>query len=122
MLEENVESQANSSHSQSITNTQSSNESKTQGIQQGKSPQAEGFLSDFVGFTPKGLHQTRGEGSLLDANDQALSKESHKSTKKLTLYNRKLRILQTNIYGVDIQPMATEIARLRCFLSLICDE
>ncbi len=120
-LEENVESQANSSHSQSITNTQSSNESKTQGIQQGKSPQAEGFLSDFVGFTPKGLHQTRGEGSLLDANDQALSEESHKSTKKLTLYNRKLRILQTNIYGVDIQPMATEIARLRCFLSLICD-
>ncbi len=91
-LEENVESQANSSHSQSITNTQSSNESKTQGIQQGKSPQAEGFLSDFVGFTPKGLHQTRGEGSLLDANDQALSEESHKSTKKLTLYNRKLRI------------------------------
>ncbi|ANV98386.1 hypothetical protein BBW65_06070 [Helicobacter enhydrae] len=37
-------------------------------------------------------------------------------------YIRKLSILQNNIYGVDIQPMATEIARLRCFLSLICDE
>lgn len=36
-------------------------------------------------------------------------------------YERKLKILQDNIYGVDIQPMATEIARLRCFLSLICD-
>lgn len=37
-------------------------------------------------------------------------------------YIRKLSILQNNIYGVDIQPMATEISRLRCFLSLICEE
>lgn len=37
-------------------------------------------------------------------------------------YERKLEILQHCIYGVDIQPMATEIARLRCFLSLIIDE
>ena len=38
------------------------------------------------------------------------------------LYTRKLEILQECIYGIDIQPMATEIARLRCFLSLIIDE
>lgn len=37
-------------------------------------------------------------------------------------YARKLEILQSCIYGIDIQPMATEIARLRCFLSLIVDE
>ena len=37
-------------------------------------------------------------------------------------YIFKLAILQNCIYGVDIQPMATEISRLRCFLSLICDE
>ena len=37
-------------------------------------------------------------------------------------YERKLEILQHCIYGVDIQPMATEIAKLRCFLSLIIDE
>lgn len=37
-------------------------------------------------------------------------------------YERKLEILQNCIYGVDIQPMATEITRLRCFLSLIIDE
>ena len=37
-------------------------------------------------------------------------------------YECKLEILQHCIYGVDIQPMATEIARLRCFLSLIIDE
>ena len=37
-------------------------------------------------------------------------------------YTRKLEILQSNIYGIDIQPMATEISRLRCFLSLILEE
>jgi adenine-specific DNA-methyltransferase len=36
-------------------------------------------------------------------------------------YLRKLAILQHSIYGVDIQPMATEISRLRAFLSLIVD-
>ena len=36
-------------------------------------------------------------------------------------YTRKLEILQSNIYGIDIQPMATEISRLRCFLSLILE-
>lgn len=34
----------------------------------------------------------------------------------------KLGIIQKSIYGVDIQPMATEISRLRCYLSLIVDE
>ena len=39
---------------------------------------AEGFLSDFSGFGAKG------EGSLLNANDRALSEQSAKSTKKPT--------------------------------------
>ncbi|MDR2267147.1 MAG: N-6 DNA methylase, partial [Christensenellaceae bacterium] len=37
-------------------------------------------------------------------------------------YIRKLSVLQNSIYGVDIQPIAVEIARLRCFLSLIIHE
>ncbi len=37
-------------------------------------------------------------------------------------YIHKLYILQNIIYGIDIQPMATEISRLRAFLSLIIDE
>lgn len=41
---------------------------------------------------------------------------------KTPSYLRKLSVLRNNIYGIDIQPIATEIARLRCFLSLICDE
>jgi len=35
---------------------------------------------------------------------------------------RKLGVVRNSIYGVDIQPIATEISRLRCFLTLIVDE
>jgi hypothetical protein len=35
---------------------------------------------------------------------------------------RKLSVIQKSIFGVDIQPIAVEIARLRCFLSLIIEE
>lgn len=34
---------------------------------------------------------------------------------------RKLRIIQNCIYGVDIQPIAVQIAKLRCFISLLAD-
>ena len=37
-------------------------------------------------------------------------------------YIRKLTVIQNSIFGVDIQPIAVEIARLRCFLSLIIEE
>lgn len=36
-------------------------------------------------------------------------------------YCRKLGIIESQIYGVDIQNIATEISRLRCFLSLIIE-
>lgn len=35
---------------------------------------------------------------------------------------RKQAVIRNSIFGVDIQPIATEIARLRCFLTLIVDE
>ena len=37
-------------------------------------------------------------------------------------YIHKLGVIRTCIYGVDIQPIAVEIARLRAFLSLVVDE
>lgn len=37
-------------------------------------------------------------------------------------YIRKMGVIRENIYGVDIQPVATEISRLRCFLTLIVDQ
>ena len=37
-------------------------------------------------------------------------------------YIRKLCVIQNSIFGVDIQPSAVEISRLRCFLSLVIEE
>jgi adenine-specific DNA-methyltransferase len=37
-------------------------------------------------------------------------------------YARKIGIIQHSLYGVDIQPVAAEISKLRCFLTLIVDE
>ena len=37
-------------------------------------------------------------------------------------YVHKLGIIQSSIYGVDIQPIAVEISKLRFFLSLVVDE
>ena len=37
-------------------------------------------------------------------------------------YARKLYIIENGIFGVDIQPIATQIARLRFFISLIIDQ
>ncbi len=37
-------------------------------------------------------------------------------------YIRKLSVIQNSIFGIDIQPIAVEISRLRCFLSLIIEE
>ncbi|RLI69872.1 hypothetical protein DRO91_07400, partial [Candidatus Heimdallarchaeota archaeon] len=37
-------------------------------------------------------------------------------------YIRKLGVIRENIYGVDIQSIATEISRLRCFLTLMVDQ
>lgn len=37
-------------------------------------------------------------------------------------FSRKMGVIQNSIYGVDIQPVATEISRLRCFLTIIVEE
>lgn len=37
-------------------------------------------------------------------------------------YLRKLGVIRESIYGVDIQPIATEISRLRCFLTLVVEQ
>ncbi|PKX66158.1 Eco57I restriction-modification methylase domain-containing protein [Lactiplantibacillus plantarum] len=42
--------------------------------------------------------------------------------KKFDPYKLKLAIIEKNIFGVDIEPMAIEIARLRAWLSVIVDE
>jgi len=43
-------------------------------------------------------------------------------TTPISMYYIKLETLQNSIYGIDIQPLATELSRLRCWLTLIVDE
>lgn len=50
-----------------------------------------------------------------------LSQMSKDSTAK-DIYDLKLETILNSIYGCDIQPMAVELSRLRCWLSLIIDE
>src|SRR4029078_8496211 len=37
-------------------------------------------------------------------------------------YGRKLYLIENCLYGVDIQPIAVQIAKLRFFISLLCDQ
>ena len=37
-------------------------------------------------------------------------------------YKKKLAVIKNNLYGVDIEPMAVEICRLRAWLSIVVDE
>ena len=37
-------------------------------------------------------------------------------------YGRKLYLIENGIYGVDLQPVAAQIAKLRCFISLVVEQ
>jgi hypothetical protein len=45
-----------------------------------------------------------------------------KAQRGVSVYDLKLQTILNSIYGCDIQPMAVELSRLRCWLSLIIDE
>jgi adenine-specific DNA-methyltransferase len=62
-----------------------------------------------------------------DVPDQSLKQKLIKQineqfTEKNSNYGRKLYLIQKCIYGVDIQQMAIEIAKLRFFIALLVDE
>ncbi len=60
------------------------------------------------------------EKMLANIPDPMYRKELKK--KNIPKYLHKLGIIKDCIFGVDIQPIAVEISKLRCFLSLIVDE
>ena len=63
------------------------------------------------------------ERKLSQIESKLLKKELGKKLKSENVnYIHKLGIIQNSIYGVDIQPIAVEISKLRFFLSLIVDE
>ncbi|OHB55440.1 MAG: hypothetical protein A2Y12_11780 [Planctomycetes bacterium GWF2_42_9] len=60
---------------------------------------------------------------LAKVENSVARKELEKELKCETLnYIHKLGIIQNSIYGVDIQPIAVDISKLRFFLSLIVDQ
>lgn len=63
------------------------------------------------------------EKKLNKIESSILRKELKEKFKNENLdYIRKLGLIQDSIYGVDIQSIAVEISKLRCFLTLIVDE
>lgn len=57
-----------------------------------------------------------------DAREEAIKIIERQFNNNEMNYSRKLYLIQNCIFGVDIQPMATQISRLRFFISLIVDE
>lgn len=49
-------------------------------------------------------------------------KKKYEEEKDVLDFIRKLGIIRQSIFGIDIQPIAVEIAKLRCFLSLVVEE
>lgn len=58
----------------------------------------------------------------LIALKQLIIYSSNRSRNSKEFYNLKLDTIRNSIYGSDIQPLATELSRLRCWLSLMVDE
>lgn len=70
----------------------------------------------------KVLDPACGSGAFPIGMLQLLVKVYERLEARFDPYKTKLQIIEKNIYGVDIEPMAVEIARLRTWLSIIVDE
>lgn len=63
------------------------------------------------------------EAKLSGLQDESFKERIRSDYKDKSLdYIRKSFIIKDSIFGVDIQPIAVEVAKLRCFLTLIIDE
>ena len=56
------------------------------------------------------------------AERATLIKQQRDESRTFPDYARKLYLIENCIYGVDIQPIAVQIAKLRFFISLLCDQ
>ena len=69
-------------------------------------------LLDDVEFKNKGIKELKTQ--ILDIEEAFANNELD--------YGRKLYLIENCIYGVDIQPIATQISKLRFFISLVVDQ
>jgi len=58
----------------------------------------------------------------LSARDAAIAAIERDFSDNEDDYGRKLYLIENCLYGVDIQPIAIQISKLRFFISLICDQ
>ncbi|CAG7914794.1 Modification methylase PaeR7I [Mammaliicoccus sciuri] len=70
----------------------------------------------------KVIDPAAGSGAFPMGMMQQLLKTYERIEKRFDSYKLKLSIIENNIFGVDIQPMAVEISRLRAWLSVIVDQ
>ena len=70
----------------------------------------------------KVLDPACGSGAFPMGMIQLLVRTYERLLKSYDAYELKLSIIENNIFGVDIEPMAIEISRLRAWLSVIIDE
>lgn len=71
------------------------------------------------------LEELKRIGSETEEERQRLSAEINRTFEEKVNdpdYTRKLYIIEKCIYGVDIQTVAVQISRLRCFISLLCEQ
>lgn len=69
----------------------------------------------------KVLDPACGSGAFPMGMLQIILKTYERLESRFDPYETKLRIIEENIYGVDIEPMAVEISRLRAWLSIVVD-
>lgn len=69
----------------------------------------------------KVLDPACGSGAFPMGMLQVILKTYERLESRFDPYTTKLRIIEENIYGVDIEPMAVEISRLRAWLSIVVD-
>lgn len=70
----------------------------------------------------KVLDPAAGSGAFPMGMLQQLLKTYERIETRFDPYKLKLSIIENNIFGIDLQPMAVEISRLRSWLSVIVDE
>jgi hypothetical protein len=77
---------------------------------------------------PENKGWRRRQEAALDSFDSATAREEARKAIERAFardnddYGRKLYLIENCLYGVDIQPIACQIAKLRFFISLICDQ
>ena len=69
----------------------------------------------------KAIDPACGSGAFPIGLLQLLFRTYSRLESRFDAYKTKLQIIQNNIFGVDIEPMAVEIARLRAWLSLVVE-